>query len=476
MTAPGHVAPTLFSVEHRTVSAVSGPLLIADHVEGVGYNECVEVISPSGEVRRGQVLEVDGSRVVLQVLGGTRGLDVELTAVRARGELTTIGVGRDLVGRILDGSGRPIDDGPPLAPVAYRDVNGAPINPVVRTHPSEFIETGVSAIDALNTLLRGQKLPLFSGFGLPGMELAARIAAHARVRSGQGASDDFVVVFGAIGITQREASFFRRSFASTGALERTVLFLNLAEHPTIERLLTPRAALTVAEHLGFDEGMHVLVILTDVTNYCEALREIAAAREQIPGRRGYPSYMYTDLASLFERAGRLHGRPGSVTQLIILSMPDDDLTHPIPDLTGYISEGQIVLSRALDQRGIDPPIDVLPSLSRLMNAGIGAGKTREDHRAVADQLYALVARAIELRRLASIIGEAALTEADRGYLPFADEFERRFVGQGPARRSIEESLDLAWELFARFRTDELKRLSPALLERYGRSRSAAATS
>jgi V/A-type H+/Na+-transporting ATPase subunit B len=457
------------------VSAVSGPLLIADHVEGIGYNESVEVICPSGEVRRGQVLEVDGSHVVLQVLGGTRGLDVNVTAVRARGELTTIGVGRDLVGRILDGSGNPIDDGPPLAPVAYRDVNGAPINPVVRAHPSEFIETGVSAIDTLNTLVRGQKLPLFSGFGLPGMELAARIAAHARVRTAQGASDDFVVVFGAVGITQREASFFRRSFASTGALERAVLFLNLADDPTIERLLTPRAALTVAEHLGFEEGMHVLVILTDITNYCEALREIAAAREEIPGRRGYPGYMYTDLASLFERAGRLHGRPGSVTQLIILSMPDDDLTHPIPDLTGYITEGQIVLSRALDRRGIDPPIEVLPSLSRLMNAGIGAGKTREDHRAVADQLYALVARAAELRRLASIIGEGALTDSDRGYLPFAEDFERQFVGQGPARRSIEESLDLAWELLGRFRPEELRRIPPALLERYGRSPAAAAS-
>jgi len=469
--------PTLFSVEHRTVSAISGPLLIADRVEGVGYNESVEVVCPSGEVRRGQVLEVDGDRVVLQVLGGTRGLDTEVTAVRARGELTTIGVGRDLVGRILDGSGRPIDDGPPLAPVAYRDVNGAPINPVVRANPSEFIETGVSAIDALNTLVRGQKLPLFSGFGLPAMELAARIAAHARVRGAHGAStsDEFVVVFAAVGITQREASFFRRAFASTGALERAVLLLNLAEDPTIERLLTPRAALTVAEHLGFDEGMHVLVILTDVTNYCEALREIAAAREEIPGRRGYPGYMYTDLASLFERAGRLHNRSGSVTQLIILSMPDDDLTHPIPDLTGYITEGQIVLSRGLDRRGIDPPIDVLPSLSRLMNAGIGAGKTREDHRAVADQLYALVARGAELRRLASIIGESALTESDRRYLPFADEFERRFVGQGPARRTIEESLDLAWELFARFEAGELKRLPASLQQRYGRSPAPAAT-
>ena len=346
---------------------------------------------------------------------------------------------------------------------AFRDVNGAPLNPVVRDHPSEFIETGISAIDGLNTLVRGQKLPIFSGFGLPATQLAARIAADARVPGRTG--EEFVVVFAAIGITEREASFFRRFFVETGALEYAVLFLNLAEDPAIERLLTPRAALTVAEHLGFEEGMHVLVILTDVTNYCEALREIAAAREEIPGRRGYPGYMYTDLASLFERAGRLRGRPGSVTQLLILSMPDDDITHPIPDLTGYITEGQIVLSRPLDRRGISPPIDVLPSLSRLMNAGIGPGKTRDDHRAVADQLYALFARGTELRRLATIIGEAALSGDDRRYLAFADEFEQVFVGQGDARRTIDETLDLAWTLLARFPESELRRIPRELRDR-----------
>ena len=465
MTEP---RPRLFSVAHRTVGSISGPLIVAEHAENVGYNEIVDVVTPSGEVRRGQVLEVDGHRIVVQVLAGTRGLDLRSTTVRARGEVARIGVGRDLVGRILDGSGSPIDGGPPLAPTAYRDVNGAPLNPVVRDHPSEFIETGISAIDGLNTLVRGQKLPIFSGFGLPAMELAARIAAQARVRGEGARGGEFVVVFGAVGVTAREASFFRRFFTDTGALERAVLFLNLARDPTIERLVTPRAALTVAEHLGFEEGMHVLVILTDVTNYCEALREIAAAREEIPGRRGYPGYMYTDLASLFERAGRLRGRAGSVTQLLILSMPDDDITHPIPDLTGYITEGQIVLSRALDRRAIAPPVDVLPSLSRLMNAGIGPGKTREDHRAVADQLYALFARGNELRRLAAIVGEAALSDDDRGYLAFADEFEHTFVGQGDVRRSIEETLDLAWELFARFEPGELRRLSPDLIDRYGR--------
>jgi len=460
--------PPLFAVAHRTVVSVSGPLLVAEHAEGVGYNEVVDVVTPSGEVRRGQVLEVDGHRIVVQVLAGTRGLDLHETSVRARAEVARIGVGRDLIGRILDGSGNPIDGGPPLAPAAYRDVNGAPLNPIVRDHPSEFIETGISAIDGLNTLVRGQKLPIFSGFGLPAMELAARIAAQAQVRGEGALGEEFVVVFGAVGVTEREASFFRRFFVDTGAIERAVLFLNLARDPTIERLLTPRAALTVAEHLGFEEGLHVLVILTDVTNYCEALREIAAAREEIPGRRGYPGYMYTDLASLFERAGRLRGRPGSVTQLLILSMPDDDITHPIPDLTGYITEGQIVLSRALDRRSVSPPIDVLPSLSRLMNAGIGPGKTRADHRAVADQLYALFARGNELRRLAAIVGEAALSEDDRGYLAFADDFEQTFVGQGDVRRSIEETLDLAWEMFARFDPDELRRIPPDLIERHGR--------
>lgn len=457
--------PRLLSIEHRTVSGVSGPLLFVEHAEGVGYDEIVEVVAPDGEARRGQVLEVDGDRIVVQVLAGTRGLDRAITSVRTRGETARMGVGLDLVGRILDGSGRPIDGGPPLAPTDYRDVNGEPMNPVARDHPSEFIETGISAIDGLNTLVRGQKLPIFSGFGLPAMELAAQIAARARVRGDDG-EEGFVVVFAAIGVTHREGSFFRRYFVETGALERAVLFLNLAQDPSVERLLTPRAALTAAEHLAWEEGRQVLVILTDMTNYCEALREVSAARDEIPGRRGYPGYMYTDLASIYERAGRVRGRPGSVTQLMILSMPDDDITHPIPDLTGYITEGQIVLSRDLDRRGISPPIDLLPSLSRLMNAGIGEGKTREDHRSVADQLYANLARGKELRRLVSIVGEGALSEDDRRYLGFADDFERSFVGQGEDGRSIIETLDLAWNLLARFPAEGLKRIKPELRERY----------
>jgi len=459
---------TLFTVEHETVSYVAGPLLVAERMLGVGYDELVEVVSPDDRVRRGRVLAIDGDRAVVQVLDGTSGLSLPGTRVRTRGEVAHVAVGEDLIGRILDGSGVPIDGGPPLRAEGYRNVNGLPINPVARNHPSEFIETGVSAIDGLNTLVRGQKLPIFSGFGLPAAELAARIASDAAVRGTVG-GDEFVVVFAAMGVTQREAAFFRETFAGSAALERTVLFLNTAEDPAVERLLTPRAALTVAEHLAFDLGRHVLVVLTDITNYCEALRELSAAREEIPGRRGYPGYMYTDLASLFERAGRIHGRDGSVTQLMILSMPDDDITHPIPDLTGYITEGQIVLSRDLDRRGIAPPIDVLPSLSRLMNAGIGAGKTREDHRAVADQLYAALARGRDLRRLVSIVGEAALSETERRYLTFADDFEQRFVGQGRVRRTIEETLEFAWTLLRDLPPADLKRIDPALVERYGRA-------
>jgi V/A-type H+/Na+-transporting ATPase subunit B len=457
----------LLTVENRTVTYAAGPLLFAE-AEGVGYNELVDVVAPDGSIRRGQVLAIDGDRIVVQVLAGTSGLNLPGTSVRTRGEVARTAVGLDLIGRILDGSGRPIDGGPPVQPDAYRDVNGSPINPVARDHPNEFIETGISAIDGLNTLVRGQKLPIFSGFGLPAAELAAQIAAQATV-PGSDASDQFVVVFAAMGVTQREAGFFRARFAESAALERTVLFLNVAEDPAVERLLTPRAALTVAEHLAFEQGRHVLVILTDITSYCEALRELSAAREEIPGRRGYPGYMYTDLASLFERAGRIRGLPGSVTQLMILSMPDDDITHPIPDLTGYITEGQIVLSRELERRGVTPPIDVLPSLSRLMNAGIGAGKTREDHRAVADQLYAALARGRDLRRLVSIIGEAALSERDRSYLAFAHDFEHKFVNQGSHRRNIEETLEFAWQLLRGLPPADLKRLDPALLARYGQA-------
>ncbi|HKN64225.1 MAG TPA: V-type ATP synthase subunit B [Gaiellaceae bacterium] len=464
---PANGDPTLVTVEHETVSYIAGPLLVAEKMIGVGYDELVEVVSPDDRVRRGRVLSLEGDRAVIQVLDGTTGLGLGGTRVRTRGEVARVAVGDDLIGRILDGSGTPIDGGPRLHAEGYRDVNGAPINPVARDHPSEFIETGISAIDGLNTLVRGQKLPIFSGFGLPAAELAAQIAGGAAVPGAAG-GDEFVVVFAAMGVTQREAAFFRRAFAGSAALERTVIFLNTAEDPAVERLLTPRAALTVAEHLAFDRGRHVLVVLTDITSYCEALRELSAAREEIPGRRGYPGYMYTDLASLFERAGRIRGRSGSVTQLMILSMPDDDITHPIPDLTGYITEGQIVLSRELDRRGITPPIDVLPSLSRLMNAGIGPGKTREDHRAVADQLYAALARGRDLRRLVSIVGEAALSETERRYLAFADSFEQKLVNQGSARRTIEQTLGVAWKLLGDLPPDDLKRIDPALVERYAR--------
>jgi V/A-type H+-transporting ATPase subunit B len=453
----------LYTTEHRTTTYVSGPLLIAEHAEHVAYDELVEVVTPSGERRHGQVLEIEGDRMVVQVLGGTRGLDIDSTAVLVRARGARMPVGPDLVGRILDGMGRPADGGPELLPEAERDLNGLPVNPVARAHPAEFIETGISAIDGLHTLVRGQKLPVFSGYGLPGLELATQIAEGARVP----ASDEgFVVVFAAIGVTDREAAFLRARFAEGAALERSVLFVNRADEPAAERISCPRAALTAAEYLAFERGMHVLVVLVDMTNYCEALREAAAARDEVPGRRGYPGYMYSDLASLFERAGRIRGRPGSVTQIPILSMPDDDVTHPIPDVTGYITEGQIVLSRELDRRGITPPIDVLPSLSRLMNAGIGEGSTREDHRGVADQISSFLGRGRELRNLISIVGEHALSDDDRRILAFVDEFERRFVGQDAQRRSITETLDLAWELLAAFPADELKRITPELVERY----------
>ncbi|MFC7279073.1 V-type ATP synthase subunit B [Paractinoplanes rhizophilus] len=455
----------LYTVEHRTVDYVSGPLLVAEHAERVAYDELVDIVTPGGDLRRGQVLEIEGDRMVVQVLGGTRGLDVTSTAVLARARTAQLPVGRDLIGRVLDGMGRPADGGPPVLPAALRDLNGHPVNPVARAYPAEFIETGISAIDGLHTLVRGQKLPVFSGYGLPGLELATRIAQTARV---PGAEDGFVVVFAAIGVTDREAAFVRTRFAEGAALERSVVFVNRADEPAAERLVCPRAALTAAEYLAFELDLHVLVVLVDMTNYCEALREAAAAREEVPGRRGYPGYMYSDLASLFERAGRIHGRGGTVTQLPVLSMPDDDVTHPIPDITGYITEGQIVLSRELDRRGIAPPIDVLPSLSRLMNVGIGAGRTREDHRGVADQLSTFLGRGQELRRLIAIVGEQALSDDDRRILAFVEDFERRFVGQREQRRSIEETLDLAWELLAPFPATELRRIKPELVERHHR--------
>jgi V/A-type H+/Na+-transporting ATPase subunit B len=453
----------LHVTEFRTVHYVSGPLLFIESASGVHYGEVVNIVAPDGEERGGQVLEVNRDQAVIEVFAGTRGLDVATTRVQLGGDAARLGVGLDLLGRMLDGSGRPIDGGPPVMPEKFWDINGLPINPAVRAYPSEFIETGVSAIDGLNTLLRGQKLPIFSGFGLPAGQLAADIAARARVVGDEDAP--FVVVFAAMGITHREASLFRRSLEESGQLDRTVLFMNLADDPTIERLLTPRTALTAAEYLAFERDYHVLVILTDMTNYCEALREVATAREEVPGRRGYPGYMYTDLASIYERAGRLRDHSGSITQMIIVSMPDDDITHPIPDLSGYITEGQIVLSRDLHRRGIDPPIDVLPSLSRLMNAGIGAGKTRDDHRQLADQLYAFYAEGRDLRRLVAIIGEASLSDEDRRYLTFADQFEKEFVSQ-PERRSIEETLDAGWRVLAPFPESSLKRISPETIARH----------
>ena len=452
----------LFIKEYSAIAQIKGPLVIFEGVQEVAYNETVEIFTPDGELRLGRVLEVDRQRCVVQVYAGTSGLDLSRTRGRLTGDVARVDVSLSMLGRILNGSGIPIDGGPPLLPEASLDIYGLPMNPVARTHPSEFIQTGLSAIDGVNALTRGQKLPIFSGAGLPANQIAAQIAAQASVVSGE----PFAVVFAAIGITHREASFFMERFRASGAMDRTVLFVNYADDPTIERILTPRAALTTAEFLAFQHGLHVLMIMTDITNYCEALREISAACEDVPGRRGYPGYMYSDLASLYERAGRVEGLPGSLTQLIVLTMPDDDITHPIPDLTGYITEGQIVLSRDMHHRGIYPPVDVLPSLSRLMNAGIGAGKTREDHRAVADQLYALYAQGRDLRQLVTIVGEAALSAEDRRILAFAEAFERKFVGQGMINRTVEETLDAAWELLSPLPAALLKRIPQRFIEAY----------
>jgi V/A-type H+-transporting ATPase subunit B len=459
--------PNLITKEYRTISQIKGPLIFVERISQVAFNETVEIVSPEDEVRLGQVLEVDSQYCMVRVFVGTSGLDLDRTKVRFTGDVARLDVSLSMLGRVLDGSGQPLDGGPPIIPEASLDVNGLPINPFVRTHPSEFIQTGISAIDGLNTLTRGQKSPIFSGAGLPANELAAQIASQARVLRGESEeSEPFAVVFAAIGITHRETSFFMDQFKASDAMDRTVLFINRADDPTIERLLTPRAALTAAEYLAFTHHRHVLVILTDMTSYCEALRECAAASEEIPGRRGYPGYMYSDLASLYERSGRIQDNPGSVTQLVILTMPDDDITHPIPDLTGYITEGQLVLSRDLHRKGIYPPIDVLPSLSRLMNAGIGEGKTRLDHRSIADQLYALYAQGRDLRRLVAIIGEAALSADDRKVLAFADRFEKRFVGQGSVDHVISETLEIAWDLLKPMPTELLKRIPQEFIEMY----------
>lgn len=461
----------LFTKEHRTVTQIRGPLIFVERVSNVAFDEMVEVVDPSGNIRVGRVLEVDNDVAVIQLFLSTDGLDISKTKVRFSGDVIRLNVSHSMMGRILNGLGDPIDGGPAIIPEKREDINGMPLNPAVRIEPSEFIQTGISAIDGLNSLARGQKLPIFSGSGLPGNELAAQIASQAQVIGDNTEKDEpFAVVFAAIGITHRESSFFIEHFRSSGSLDRTVVFLNHADDPTIERIITPRAALTAAEYLAFEQGLHVLVILTDITNYCEALRELSVAREELPARRGYPGYMYSDLASLYERAGRIEGHKGSVTQLILLSMPDDDITHPIPDLTGYITEGQIVLNRSLHQKGISPPINVLPSLSRLMNAAIGKGHTREDHRTVADQIYAFYAEGRDLEKLVTIIGEGSLTEHDSKILQFSKRFESEYIGQGQENRSIQDTLDLAWTLLSEMPDSYLKRIPEEYIRKYKKHR------
>ncbi|MER3488531.1 MAG: V-type ATP synthase subunit B [Meiothermus sp.] len=449
--------------EYSAVTYVSGPLLFLEGAQDLAYGAIVNITDGSGRVRGGQVIEVSDQYTVLQVFEETSGLDLANTKVSLVEDVARLGVSKEMVGRAFNGIGRPIDGLPPVVAERRLPINGSPINPVAREKPEEFIQTGVSAIDMNMTLVRGQKLPIFSGSGLPHNELAAQIARQAKVL---GEGEGFAVVFAAMGITQREVSYFLQEFERTGALARSVLFLNKADDPTVERLLTPRMALTAAEYLAFEHDYHVLVILTDMTNYCEALREIGGAREEIPGRRGYPGYMYTDLASIYERAGVVHGKKGSVTQIPILSMPGDDITHPIPDLTGYITEGQIFIARELAQQGIYPPINVQPSLSRLMNNGIGKGKTRADHKELADQLFSSYARGVNLRRLVAITGEDALTETDKKYLRFAENFEKKFINQGQKDRSIEETLNLGWALLSDFPPSELKRIRREYIEQY----------
>lgn len=460
MTTLSATRELLLATELDRVDRVAGPLLVLEDAHDLRLGEMVDVRAAAA-VRRGQVLALDGARAVIQVFGGTAGIGPADTTVVSRGRPARTGVGLDYLGRVLDGTGHPRDGEPEPVADDWRDIGGLPLNPIARDHPDQMIETGVSAIDGLATLVRGQKLPIFSGYGLPADELAVRIATRARV---PGADDGFAVVFAAMGVTRRTAEFFTERLRAAGALERSVLLLNLADDPSVERIITPRVALTIAEHLAFDRGLHVLAVLTDMTSYCEALREISAAREELPGRRGYPGYMYTDLATIYERAGRIRGRSGSLTQLPILSMPDDDISHPVPDLTGYITEGQIVLSRTLDREGVDPPIDVLASLSRLMGSGVGPGKTRADHRSVADQVYACHARGLEVRRLLSIVGEAALSDVDRRFLRFSERFEAEGLGQGPVGRSVEETLDVFWRLLLDFPPEELRRIPPDLLE------------
>ncbi len=455
--------------EYQTITEISGPLVFAEVDEPVGYDEIVEIETADGEVRRGQVLDSSSGTVAIQTFEGTGGIDRK-SSVRFLGETMKMPVTEDLLGRVLDGSGNPIDDGPDIVPDERRDIVGAAINPYSREYPEEFIQTGVSAIDGMNTLVRGQKLPIFSGSGLPHNDLALQIARQATVPEDAGEDEEeseFAVIFGAMGITAEEANEFMDDFERTGALERSVVFMNLADDPAVERTVTPRLALTTAEYLAFDKGYHVLVILTDMTNYCEALREIGAAREEVPGRRGYPGYMYTDLASLYERAGRIKGEDGSVTQIPILTMPSDDITHPIPDLTGYITEGQIMVDRDLNSQGVQPPVNVLPSLSRLMDDGIGEGLTRGDHGGVSDQIYAAYAEGEDLRDLVNIVGREALSERDNKYLDFADRFEEEFVQQGyNTNRDIDETLNVGWDLLSMLPKDELNRVDEENIEQY----------
>jgi V/A-type H+/Na+-transporting ATPase subunit B len=450
--------------EYKTVKEVVGPLMVVEGVEGVKYNELVDIELQTGEKRRGQVLEVNGDKAMVQIFEGSAGINLAETKVRFLGRPLQIGVSEDMLGRTFDGMGRPKDNGPKILPEKKLDITGEAINPVARDYPSEFIQTGISAIDHLNTLVRGQKLPVFSGSGLPHAELAAQIARQAKVLSSE---SKFAVVFAAIGITFEEANFFIDEFNRTGAIDRSVLFLNLANDPAIERISTPRMALTTAEYLAYEKDMHVLVIMTDMTNYADALREISAARKEVPGRRGYPGYLYTDLATLYERAGRIKGKKGSITQIPILTMPEDDKTHPIPDLTGYITEGQIILSRELYKRGINPPIDVLPSLSRLKDKGIGKGKTREDHADTMNQLFSAYAQGKQAKELAAILGESALSDVDKKFAEFAEKFEKQYVAQGyNTNRNIEESLSIGWELLRILPRTELKRIRDEYLEKY----------
>ena len=450
--------------EYKTIHEIASPLMVVEQVEGVTYDELCEIQLPDGSLRRGKVLEVNGDKAVVQLYESAAGINLAQSKVRFLGHPLQLAVSEDMLGRVFNGMGQPIDGGPDILAEEHLDINGLPMNPAAREYPAEFIQTGVSTIDGLNTLVRGQKLPIFSGSGLPHANLAAQIARQAKVLGDEG---NFAVVFAAIGITFEESEFFVQEFKRTGAIDRTVLFTNLADEPAVERIATPRMALTAAEYLAFEKDMHVLVIMTDITNYAEALREISAAKKEVPGRRGYPGYLYTDLATMYERAGRRVGKAGSITMIPILTMPEDDKTHPIPDLTGYITEGQIILSRELHRKGIVPPVDVLPSLSRLKDKGIGAGKTREDHSGVLNQLFAAYAAGKDAKELMTILGESALSDTDKLYAKFAEAFEQRFVNQGnETNRSIEETLDLGWELLSILPVSELKRIKPEYIEKY----------